>query len=113
MIAELARGALRRKRSQLVAALEGVVGPSQRMLVASHLRTLDFLTAEIDRLSSEIEEQLSPSHELLERLDTIPGVGERVAQAILAEIGTDVSRFPTGSHLASWARMSEQRRKRR
>jgi transposase len=105
MIAELARGALRRKRIQLVAALEGVVGPSQRLLLASHLRNLDFLTEEIDRLSSEIEQQLSPSHELLERLDTIPGVGERVAQAILAEIGSDISRFPTGSHLASWARL--------
>jgi transposase len=105
MIAELARGALRRKRTLLVTALEGVVGPSQRMLLASHLRNLDFLTEEIDRLSREIEEQLRPSHELVERLDTIPGVGERVAQAILAEIGTDVSRFPTGSHLASWARV--------
>ncbi len=105
MIAELARGALRRKRTQLANALDGVVGPSQRLLLASHLRNLDFLTEEIDRLSSEIEEQLSPSQELLERLDTIPGVGERVAQAILAEIGTDVSRFPTGSHLASWARV--------
>jgi transposase len=105
MIADLARGALRGKRSQLVTALEGVVGPSQRMLLASHVRNLDFLTEEIDRLSSEIEEELRPSHELLERLDTIPGVGERVAQAILAEIGTDVSRFPTGSHLASWARV--------
>ena len=105
MIAELARGALRRKRTQLANALDGVVGLSQRLLLASHLRNLDFLTEEIDRLSSEIEEQLSPSQELLERLDTIPGVGERVAQASLAEIGTDVSRFPTGSHLASWARV--------
>jgi transposase len=105
MIAELARGALRRKRGQLVDALEGLVGPNQRLLLASHLRNLDFLTAEIDRLSLEIEEQLRPSQELLKRLDTIPGVGQRVAQAILAEIGTDVSRFPTGSHLASWARL--------
>src|SRR5438046_3346563 len=82
MIAELARGALRRKRSQLALALEGVVGPSQRLLLQSHLRNLDFLTEEIDRLSTEIEEQLRPSQELLERLDTLPGVGERVAQAI-------------------------------
>jgi hypothetical protein len=62
------------------------LGPSQRILLASHLRNPDYLTEEIDRLSSEIEQQLSPSHELLQRLDTIPGVGERVA------------------HLASWAR---------
>lgn len=105
MIAELARGALRRKRVQLVTALEGVVGPSQRMLLASHLRNLDFMTAEIDRLSTEIADRLRPYHELVERLDTIPGVGEGVAQASLAEIGTDVSRFPTGSHLASRARV--------
>src|SRR6266508_5681719 len=77
MIAELARGALRRKRNGLVTALEGVVGPTQRLLLASHLRILAFLTDEIDRLSTEIEQQLRPSQELLERLDTIPGVGTR------------------------------------
>jgi transposase len=104
-IADLARGPLRRKHNDLVAALEGLVGPNQRLLLASHLRNLEFLTQEIERLTAEIEAQLRPSQELLERLDTIPGVGPRVAQAILAEIGTDVSRFPTGSHLASWARV--------
>jgi transposase len=104
-IADLARGPLRRKRNDLVLALEGLVGPNQRLLLASHLRNLEFLTQEIERLTAEIEEQLRPSQELLERLDTIPGVGPRVAQAMLAEIGTDVSRFPTGSHLASWARV--------
>lgn len=105
VMAELAHGPLRRKRTQLVTALEGLVGPNQRRLLTSHLRNLEFLTQEIDRLSAEIEEQLRSSPDLLERLDTIPGVGRRVAQAILAEIGTDVSRFPTGSHLASWARV--------
>jgi transposase len=104
-IADLARGPLRRKHNDLVAALEGLVGPNQRLLLASHLRNLEFLTQEIERLTAEIEAQLRPSQELLERLDTIPGVGPRVAQAILTEIGTDVSRFPTGSHLASWARV--------
>src|SRR5260370_12547416 len=104
-IAELAHGPLRRKRNDLIAALEGVVGPTQRLLLASHLRNLEFLTQEMERLNAEIEQQLRPSQELLERLDTIPGIGPRVAQAILAEIGTYVSRFPTGSHLASWARV--------
>ena len=104
-IADLARGRLRMKRPELVAALEGLVGPNQRLLLASHLRNLDFLAEEIERLNAEIEEQLRPFQELVERLDTIPGVGPRVAQAMLAEIGTDVSRFPTGSHLASWARV--------
>ncbi len=104
-IADLARGRLRMKRPELVAALEGLVGPNQRLLLASHLRNLDFLAEEIERLNAEIEEQLRPFQELVERLDTIPGVGPRVAQAMLAEVGTDVSRFPTGSHLASWARV--------
>ena len=104
-IADLARGRLRMKRPELVAALEGLVGPNQRLLLASHLRNLDFLAGEIERLNAEIEEELRPFQELVERLDTIPGVGPRVAQAMLAEIGTDVSRFPTGSHLASWARV--------
>jgi transposase len=104
-IADLAHGPLRRQHNDLVAALEGVVGPNQRLLLASHLRNLEFLTQEIDCLSAEIEEQLRPSQDLIERLDTIPGVGPRVAQAMLAEIGTDVGRFPTGSHLASWARV--------
>ncbi len=104
-IADLARGPLRRKRNDLIAALEGLVGPNQRLLLASHLRNLEFLTHEIERLTTEIEEQRRPSQELIERLDTIPGVGPRVAQAMLAEIGNDVSRFPTGSHLASWARV--------
>jgi transposase len=105
IMADLARGRLQRKRPELVAALEGVVGPNQRLLLASHIRNLDFLAEEIERLNAEIEQQLSPSQDLLERLDTIPGVGPRVAQAMLVEIGTDVSRFSTGSHLASWARV--------
>jgi transposase len=105
IMAHLARGRLQRKRPELVAALEGVVGPNQRLLLASHIRNLDFLAEEIERLNTEIEQQLRPSQDLVERLDTIPGVGPRVAQAMLVEIGTDVSRFPTGSHLASWARV--------
>jgi transposase len=105
VIADLARGRLRRKRPELVAALEGVVGPNQRLLLASHIRNLDFLAEEIEGLNAEIEQQLRPSQDLVDRLDTIPGVGPRVAQAMLVEIGTDVSRFPTGSHLASWARV--------
>ena len=105
IMADLARGRLQRKRPELVAALEGVVGPNQRLLLSSHIRNLDFLAEEIERLNAEIEQQLRPSQDLVERLDTIPGVGARVAQAMLVEIGTDVVRFPTGSHLASWARV--------
>jgi transposase len=102
-LAALARGRLRPKRAALSEALEGGVGPAQRVLLASHLRHLDFLDTEIRRLSDEIAERLHPFEAALERLDTIPGVGRRAAERILAEIGADVSSFPTAGHLASWA----------
>ena len=76
-IAGLARGPLRRKREELVAALEGLVGPNQHVLLASHLRNLKFVTQVIDHLSAEVEEQLHPSQDLVERLDTIPGAAPR------------------------------------
>src|SRR5919198_984497 len=66
-IAELARGRLRRKQSDLVAALEGLIGLNQRLILASHVRNLEFLTQEIERLDAEIEEQLRPSQDLIER----------------------------------------------
>ena len=102
-LAALARGRLRTKQAALSEALEGSVGPAQRVLLDSHLRHLDFLDAEINRLSAEIAERVRPFEPVLERLDTIPGIGRRAAERILAEIGADVSDFPTAGHLASWA----------
>jgi transposase len=102
-LAALARGRLRAKRAALSEALEGSVGPTQRVLLDSHLRHLDFLDGEIARLSEEIAERFRPFEAALERLDTIPGIGRRAAERILAEIGADVSDFPTAGHLASWA----------
>jgi transposase len=96
---------LRSKRTQLTAALRGSVGPHQRYVLRSQLRHLDFLDAEISELSAEIVRRLAPSEAIIERLDTIPGIGRRTAEAILAEIGPDVDRFPTAAHLASWARV--------
>jgi len=102
-LAALARGRLQAKRAALREALEGEVGLAQRVLLDSHLRHLDFLDTEIRRLSEEIAERLRPFDDALDRLDTIPGVGRRAAERILAEIGADISRFPTAGHLASWA----------
>jgi transposase len=102
-LAGLARGSLQKKREQLAAALRGSVGAHQRLVLRSHLRHLDFLGEEIDRLSTEIAARLQPHAEILDRLDAIPGVGRRVAEHVLAEIGPDVTRFPTAGHLASWA----------
>jgi transposase len=102
-LAALARGRLRAKRAALSEALAGEVSSAQRVLLASQLRQLDFLDAEIGRLSDEIAERFRPVEAALDRLDAIPGVGRRAAERIVAEIGTDMSRFPTAGHLASWA----------
>jgi transposase len=104
-LAEMAKGALRKKTHALEEALEGLVGPHQRLVLGVHLRHLDFLDGEIDLLDEEVAARLRPFGEALERVDGIPGLGRRAAEDILAEIGTDMSRFPTASHLASWARV--------
>lgn len=105
-LAGLARRKLKRKQALLEQALRGQVGPHQRFMLASQLRQLDFLDEEIEKLSGEVEERMRPLQELVERLDPIPGVGRRTIELVLAEIGTDMSRFPTERHLASWAKVS-------
>jgi len=102
-MAALARGKLQDKQADLERALRGVVGPHQRMVLATQLRHIGFLDEEIERLSQEIAERQRPFEEARGRLETIPGIGRRTAEVILAEIGPDMSRFPTPGHLASWA----------
>lgn len=104
-LASMARGRLREKRSMLVDALEGLMGSHQRMMLDSYLRHLDFLEREIERMSEEVEDRTRPFEEAIERIDEIPGMGRRGAEQVLAEIGTDMNRFPTSRHLASWAGM--------
>ena len=105
VLAGMARGRLQDKRPQLEEALRGLIGPHQQMLLAAQLRHIDFLDREIGRLSEEIEERMRPFEKDLEGLETIPGVARRTAEMIVAEIGTDMSRFPLDSHIASWAGM--------
>lgn len=105
ILADLAKGKLRDKRAQLEEALAGRVKPHHRFLLAEHLSHIDYLDEAITRVSTEIVIRLHPFQAELERLDTIPGVNQRVAQVILAEIGTDMSRFPSARHLAAWAGM--------
>ncbi len=104
-LAELAKGRLRAKLPALERALAGQFGGHQRFLVAQQLAHLDFLDESIERVSTEIAERLRPFEPALERLDTIPGVGRRIAEILLAEVGPDLSRFPSAAHLASWAGM--------
>ena len=103
VLAELAKGRLRVKIPALQEALEGRFDPLHALIVSSILAHLDFLDDAIDRLSEAIEEQLVPFAPAVELLRTIPGVQARTAQVIVAEIGTDMSVFPTAKHLASWA----------
>jgi transposase len=105
LLADFARGKLRAKLPQLERALVGQFGAHQRFLLAQQLTHLDALDELIERLSAEVEERLRPFQDALDRLDTIPGVGRRVAEIIVAEIGLDMARFPTAAHLASWAGM--------
>jgi transposase len=105
VLAQLAQGRLRAKRPALERALAGRVGPHQRFLLAQQLAHLDFLDAAIAAVSAEIAERLRPFAAEQARLMTIPGVGPRTAETLLAEIGPDMSRFPSAGHLASWAGM--------
>lgn len=104
-LAQLAKARMRAKIAELERALAGHVKDSHRLLLRLHLEHIDDLNTKIVTLEEEITKLLPPfdQNDLLARLQTIPGVGQKVAQAIVAEVGTDMSRFQTAGHLASWA----------
>jgi transposase len=104
-LAQLARGRLREKLPALTQALVGQFGAHQRFMVAEQIAHVDYLDGAIERVSGEIAQRVCTSDDLIERLDAIPGIGRYVVEALIAEIGTDMSRFPTDRHLASWAGM--------
>jgi len=103
VLANLAKGKLRAKIPALREALEGRFEAHHALLVSSILAHLDFLDEQIERLSEAIEEQLRPFQPAVELLRSLGGIETRTAQNILAEIGTDMSVFPTAGHCASWA----------
>lgn len=104
-LAELAKGRLRSQLDQLEQALTGVCGAHQRFLLARQLAHLEHLEATLAELDAEVARRLAPFEADLARLQTIDGVARRTAEVLVAEIGTDMSRFPTEKHLASWAGM--------
>ena len=102
-LAELARGRLREKREELEEALRGLMGPHQRFMLAIQLDRLNCLDGQIETLDLEVGRRVDPFEETVAAVDTIPGIGRRTAEVIVAEMGTDMSRFPSAGHLASWA----------
>jgi transposase len=104
-LADLARGKLRDKRAALERALSGRMGAHQRFMLAEQLCHIDALDEAIDRVSAEVAERVQPFDAEIMRLDAVPGVGRRTAEALVAEIGIDMTRFPSPAHLASWAGM--------
>lgn len=105
ILAELAKGALRKKIPALREALHGRFTAHHALLLSQMLAQIDFLDETVATLSERIEELTRPFSRELELLDTIPGVDKRAAEMLLAEIGPDMSRFPTEHHLASWGGM--------
>jgi transposase len=105
ILADLARGTLRKKIPALREALQGRFTGHHALLIGQMLAQIDFLDETIATLSERIEELTRPFCRELELLDTIPGIDRRAAEMLLAEIGPDMSRFPTDAHLASWGGM--------
>lgn len=103
VLAELAQGRLQAKRSVLAQALTGRVRDHHRFLLTEHLAHLDYLDEAVDRFSDELAERLRADEEVISLMDTAPGINRRLAEIVLAEIGSDLSRFPSAHHLASWA----------
>jgi transposase len=105
-MAELSKGRLREKRELLAQALDGRVQAHHRFILSELLCQIDSLDETITRFDAAIEQACKtevPFDEAVERLDTIPGIARSAAEQIVAEIGTDMSRFPTAGHLAAWA----------
>jgi transposase len=102
-LAELARGRLRAKLPALRQALAGRVQPHHRFLLERMLAHIDFLEESIAHIQQQVAERLGPYEEAMTLLQSIPGIQEVAAAAIISEIGVEMERFPSAKHLASWA----------
>jgi transposase len=106
LLADLARGTMRAKTSRLVEALTGRFNDHHAFLLAKMLAQVDKINADIADIDTRIETEVAPFADQVARLDEIVGIGPVAASAIIAEIGVDMSRFPTPGHLCSWAKFS-------
>jgi transposase len=105
-LAELARASMRGKIGVLAEALTGHFRDHHGYLPAIMLGRVDTLTAQIEQLTTRIGEAIAPFAHQVAQLDEIPGIGTTGAQEIIAEIGVDMTRFPTPGHLVSWAKFA-------
>jgi transposase len=116
-LAELGSQRLGCTRAALVEALTGRVREHHRFLLAQHLRTIEQLEESVADFDARIEAALAPFRDIVERLKDVPGLGSTAVETIIAEIGLDMSLFPTAGHLLSWAglvpRLDESAGKRR
>lgn len=103
LMAALAKGRMKAKTQELEEALSGFLRDHQRMLLKAALEHVDFLDRQIAAISEEVEARLRPFHDRIELLCTIPGVGVRTAQIMMATFGLRLDSFPDHQHLASWA----------
>lgn len=102
-LAALAQGTARQKHAALVEALRGHVTPHHRTLLTLHLQLVDALQGALAELEAAVGKALAPIRPQVQLLTTMPGISEIVAHVIVAEIGVDMTRFPTAAHLVSWA----------
>jgi transposase len=105
-IAGMARGRLKNKVDQLVEALNGRMTNHHRFLLRLHLNNIAFLADQIEEIDGQIQKCMIPFRKEETLIQTIPGINKTSASAIISEIGTNMSQFPTEAHLASWAGMS-------
>jgi transposase len=108
-LAALGSERLHCSHEQLCEALRGRVSAHHRFLLRQHLDTIDHLQRTVDQFEAQIAQRLEPFRPQFERLMTIPGVRETAAASLLAEIGVEMSRFPTAAHLVSWAGLCPRR----
>jgi transposase len=102
-LAGRARTRIRASHAEVVEALRGRMSAHQRLLLRIHLGQADAIDAAVAEIDAELGDRLEPFRDAAARLTTIPGVGTLSAAVIVAEVGTDMSRFPTAAHLISWA----------
>jgi transposase len=110
VLAELARGSMRGKKSVLQEALTGHFRDHHGCLLRMMLDRVDALTAQTEALTSRIDEVIAPFAHQVAQLDEITGIGKTGAQELIAEIGVDMTRFPTAGHLVSWAKYAPKAR---